>query len=156
MSELSVAEQRYQAVLAVIADGLSVMVVAEKSGVSRQTLLRRPNESDERCRRKCLETLVMNLERIGVDRAVFESRERHQNDRDRHALEYLPGKFPPEPYSGFEVSLLVDHRPGHASGDRLTVTGDADGGRRRRAPCEAAAARRPLRHPLLASRLPRG
>ena len=31
-------EQRYQAVLAVIADGLSVKQVAEKVGVSRQTL----------------------------------------------------------------------------------------------------------------------
>lgn len=31
-------EQRYQAVLAVIADGLSVKVAAEKAGVSRQTL----------------------------------------------------------------------------------------------------------------------
>src|SRR5580698_3148519 len=38
MRELSVAEQRYQAVLAVIADGLSVSQVAEKVGVSRQTL----------------------------------------------------------------------------------------------------------------------
>ena len=38
MRELSVAEQRYQAVLAVIADGLSVKQVAEKVGVSRQTL----------------------------------------------------------------------------------------------------------------------
>jgi len=33
-----VAEQRYQAVLAVIADGLSVKQAAEKTGVSRQTL----------------------------------------------------------------------------------------------------------------------
>lgn len=32
------AEQRYQAVLAVIGDGLSVSQVAEKVGVSRQTL----------------------------------------------------------------------------------------------------------------------
>jgi transposase len=38
MRELSVAEQRYQAVLAVIADGLSISQVAEKTGVSRQTL----------------------------------------------------------------------------------------------------------------------
>jgi transposase len=38
MRELSVAEQRYQAVLAVIGDGLSVSLVAEKVGVSRQTL----------------------------------------------------------------------------------------------------------------------
>jgi transposase InsO family protein len=38
MRELSVVEQRYQAVLAVIADGLSVGQVAEKVGVSRQTL----------------------------------------------------------------------------------------------------------------------
>src|SRR4051794_1205707 len=38
MRELSVAEQRYQAVLAVLADGLSVKVAAEKAGVSRQTL----------------------------------------------------------------------------------------------------------------------
>jgi transposase InsO family protein len=38
MRELSVAEQRYQAVLAVIADGLSVGQAAEKAGVSRQTL----------------------------------------------------------------------------------------------------------------------
>src|SRR4051794_17137192 len=38
MRELSVAEQRYQAVLAVIADGLSVTVAAEKAGVTRQTL----------------------------------------------------------------------------------------------------------------------
>jgi transposase len=33
-----VAEQRYQAVLTVISDGLSVSQVAEKVGVSRQTL----------------------------------------------------------------------------------------------------------------------
>jgi transposase len=33
-----VAEQRYQAVLAVISDGLSISQVAEKVGVSRQTL----------------------------------------------------------------------------------------------------------------------
>lgn len=38
MRELSVAEQRYQAAMAVIADGLSVSQVAEKVGVSRQTL----------------------------------------------------------------------------------------------------------------------
>jgi transposase InsO family protein len=38
MRELSVAEQRYQAVLAVIADGLSVKQVAEKVGVSRRSL----------------------------------------------------------------------------------------------------------------------
>jgi transposase InsO family protein len=38
MRELSVAEQRYLAVLAVIADGLDVRTAAEKSGVSRQTL----------------------------------------------------------------------------------------------------------------------
>jgi len=38
MRELSVAEQRYQAVLAVISDGWSVSQVAEKVGVSRQTL----------------------------------------------------------------------------------------------------------------------
>ena len=38
MRELSVAEQRYQAVLAVISDGMSVSQVAEKVGVSRQTL----------------------------------------------------------------------------------------------------------------------
>jgi transposase InsO family protein len=38
MRELSVAEQRYQAVLAVISDGLSIAQVASKVGVSRQTL----------------------------------------------------------------------------------------------------------------------
>ena len=38
LRELSVAEQRYQAVLAVIEDGLSVVEVAAKVGVSRQTL----------------------------------------------------------------------------------------------------------------------
>src|SRR6202012_5776684 len=38
MREFSVAEQRYQAVLAVISDGLSVSQVAEKVGVARQTL----------------------------------------------------------------------------------------------------------------------
>ncbi|WP_409428439.1 IS481 family transposase [Mycobacterium sp. SMC-11] len=38
MRELSVVEQRYQAVLAVISDGLSVCQVASKVGVSRQTL----------------------------------------------------------------------------------------------------------------------
>ncbi|MDT5351293.1 MAG: hypothetical protein QOH91_4580 [Mycobacterium sp.] len=38
MRELSVAEQRYQAVMAVIGDGLSVSRAAEKVGVSRQTL----------------------------------------------------------------------------------------------------------------------
>ncbi|UVO12594.1 IS481 family transposase [Mycobacterium sp. SVM_VP21] len=38
MRELSVVEQRYQAVLAVISDGLSIGQVASKVGVSRQTL----------------------------------------------------------------------------------------------------------------------
>ena len=38
MRELSVAEQRYQAVLAVIGDGLSVSEVAAQVGVSRQTV----------------------------------------------------------------------------------------------------------------------
>ena len=38
MRELSVAEQRYQAVLAVTSDGLSISQVAENVGVSRQTL----------------------------------------------------------------------------------------------------------------------
>jgi transposase len=38
MRELSVAEQRYQAVLAVISDGLSIAQVASRVGVSRQTL----------------------------------------------------------------------------------------------------------------------
>ncbi|MBN7435546.1 IS481 family transposase [Mycobacteroides abscessus] len=38
MRELSVVEQRYQAVLAVISDGLSISQVASKVGVSRQTL----------------------------------------------------------------------------------------------------------------------
>jgi transposase len=38
MRELSVTEQRYQAVMAVIGDGLSISQVAEKVGVSRQTL----------------------------------------------------------------------------------------------------------------------
>lgn len=38
MRELSVAGQRYQAVLAVISDGLSISQVASKVGVSRQTL----------------------------------------------------------------------------------------------------------------------
>jgi DNA-binding XRE family transcriptional regulator len=39
MRELSVAEQRYQAVMAVIGDGLTVSQAAEKVGVSRQTLV---------------------------------------------------------------------------------------------------------------------
>ncbi|OBI20548.1 transposase [Mycobacterium sp. E2327] len=38
MRELSVAEQRYQAVMSVISDGLAIWQVAEKVGVSRQTL----------------------------------------------------------------------------------------------------------------------
>src|SRR5246500_1540411 len=38
MKELTVAEQRYQAVLAVISDGMAISLVAEKVGVSRQTL----------------------------------------------------------------------------------------------------------------------
>jgi Homeodomain-like domain-containing protein len=38
LRELSVTEQRYQAVLAVIEDGLSVTEAAAKAGVSRQTL----------------------------------------------------------------------------------------------------------------------
>ena len=35
---MSLAEQRHQSVMAVISDGLSVSLVAEKVGVSRQTL----------------------------------------------------------------------------------------------------------------------
>jgi transposase len=38
MRESRVAEQRYQSVLAVISDGLSISQVASKCGVSRQTL----------------------------------------------------------------------------------------------------------------------
>jgi transposase len=41
LRELSLAEQRYQAVLAVIGDGLTVSQAAEKTGVARQTLHRR-------------------------------------------------------------------------------------------------------------------
>src|ERR1700760_2320288 len=41
MRELSVAEQRYQAVMAVIGDGVTVSQAAEKTGVARQTLHRR-------------------------------------------------------------------------------------------------------------------
>src|ERR1700756_5919315 len=40
MRELSVAEQRYQGVMAVIGDGLTVSQAAEKTGVARQTLHR--------------------------------------------------------------------------------------------------------------------
>jgi transposase len=40
MRELSVPEQRYQAVMAVIGDGLTVSQAAEKTGVARQTLHR--------------------------------------------------------------------------------------------------------------------
>jgi transposase-like protein len=40
MRELSEAEQRYQAVMAVIGDGLTVSQAAEKTGVARQTLHR--------------------------------------------------------------------------------------------------------------------
>jgi transposase-like protein len=38
MRELSVAEQRYKAVLAVISDGRSITEVAASWGISRQTL----------------------------------------------------------------------------------------------------------------------
>jgi transposase len=38
MRELSVAEQRYQGVMAVMGDGLAVSQAAEKVGVLRQTL----------------------------------------------------------------------------------------------------------------------
>ncbi len=38
LRELSVAEQRYAAVLAVIEDGVPITAVAEKAGVSRQTV----------------------------------------------------------------------------------------------------------------------
>jgi transposase-like protein len=38
MKELSVAEQRYQAVLAVISDGFAIPQVARKAPVSRQML----------------------------------------------------------------------------------------------------------------------
>lgn len=38
MRELSVAEQRYKAVLAVIGDGRSITEVAASWGISRQTL----------------------------------------------------------------------------------------------------------------------
>ena len=38
MKELSVAEQGYQAVGAVIGDGLSISQAAQKTGVSHQTL----------------------------------------------------------------------------------------------------------------------
>lgn len=38
LKELSKMEQRYQAVMAVQVDGLEVTVVAEKFGVSRQTV----------------------------------------------------------------------------------------------------------------------
>jgi transposase len=38
LRELGVAEQRHQAVLVVIEDGMPVTAVAEKAGVSRQTV----------------------------------------------------------------------------------------------------------------------
>jgi transposase InsO family protein len=55
MRELSVAEQRYQAVMAVIGDGLTVSQAAEKAGVARQTLHRAgmvdPADRDRRSRK---------------------------------------------------------------------------------------------------------
>jgi transposase-like protein len=56
MRELSVAEQRYQAVLAVISDGLSISQVAEKVGVSRQTLLAGQKRL---CRQQLASTLLV-------------------------------------------------------------------------------------------------
>jgi hypothetical protein len=45
LRELSVAEQRYQAVLAVIEDGLTVTEVAARAGVTRPTMHSRPTTS---------------------------------------------------------------------------------------------------------------
>ena len=95
MRELSVAEQRYQAVLAVIADGLSVKQVAEKFGVSRQTL----HSWLVRYEAGGLEGLVDGSHRprwcphqmpAAVEAAVLELRRRHRYwgpRRIRHELE---------------------------------------------------------------------
>jgi transposase InsO family protein len=94
MREISVAEQRYQAVLAVIADGLTVRQVAEKAGVSRQTLhawlakyeAGGLEELGDRSRRprSCPHQMP-----VGVEAAVLELRREHRYwgaRRIRHEL----------------------------------------------------------------------
>jgi transposase len=93
MREISVAEQRYQAVLSVISDGLSISQVAEKVGVSRQTVhawlarygaeglegLKDRSHRPDRCRHQMpaqVEAAVLELRRSrpywGPRRLVFE------------------------------------------------------------------------------------
>lgn len=64
------------------------------------------DEKDERSRRKCLDALFVALEAAGVDHAVFEARERRQNERDRAALDFLRRS------KRLRGQLKIDHRPG--------------------------------------------
>jgi transposase len=81
-----VAEQRYQAVMAVISDGLSVSQVAEKVGVSRQTL----------------RTWLARYEAAGLKRLVDRS--------------HRPVSCPHQPVSHDpDVSLGSNPRAGHAT-----------------------------------------
>jgi hypothetical protein len=67
MRELSVAEQRYRAALAVISDGLSISQVAGKVGVSRQTNVPVPASSGT-WYTDGFHRLVLDLQSQGVKR----------------------------------------------------------------------------------------
>ena len=71
--------------------------------------LRRQRESDERCRRKCIEQLLWRLDAMDVERAVFEARESSQNDQDRALIATLRSSR-----AGRGPRIRVDHVAGPA------------------------------------------
>src|SRR6478752_3650330 len=137
MRELSVAEQRYQAVLAVIADGLSVKQVAEKVGVSRQTLhawlaryeaqgldglgdrSRRPRSCPHQMGAE-VEAVVLELRR--VHRYWGAWRIRHELTRRRLVAAVVPGGLVPSESAIYRCLVragLVEPLPRHRRAERF-------------------------------------
>ena len=92
--ELSVVEQRYQAVLAVIRDGVSIVQVARRSGVSRQAVHARTSLAVDR-----------EVERAGAKRGQADAKERADPQAlfDARMIRALPLR------GAFRVSCPSDH-----------------------------------------------
>ncbi|WP_158685468.1 hypothetical protein [Microbacterium halophytorum] len=66
------------------------------------------HETPERSRRACIEVLLYELSQVGVDRAVFESRGKSDDVRDRKMLDALRNK------RVVDRNFRIDHMPGPA------------------------------------------
>ncbi|MFT4189548.1 MAG: hypothetical protein QM621_13350 [Aeromicrobium sp.] len=76
---------------------------------ARHVIVVRSGHGDERSewqRRKCLESLLVELDQIGVRRVVFESRGRRDDQRDRDMLTFLRSQ------RRVSADVRVDHEVG--------------------------------------------